>query len=100
MSGVAMETPDEHHLKRTLRERTKYLRILTKNVDQFLKWIDAEMQKPSTHDRGKRVAQACNALDLSNQHAKRFGLGRRVTKAGMKRVFTRVSEPTSVPSEV
>lgn len=69
-------SPDVRHLTRTLRERTRYLRHLSANIDQFLAWMDAEMQKPSTYELGSRIAKACNALDLANQHVKRFALRR------------------------
>lgn len=59
------------------RERTKYLTLLCHNIDEFLSWMDMEMKKPSSHERGSRIATACNALDLVNQRAKLFGLPRR-----------------------
>lgn len=43
----------------------KALRLLVKQNQDFIKWLDAEMQKPSTHDRGKRVAQSLNALEMA-----------------------------------
>lgn len=61
---------------RQLRERTRYLRSLVVTVDQFLTWMDVEMKKPTSLERGKRIAQAMNSLDLANQSVKRFALRR------------------------
>ena len=74
---------DVRILQRTLRERTRYLKGLSKQVDQFLAWMDVEMTKPSTYDRGRRIAQAQNALDMANQHVKRFALARPKRKRGV-----------------
>lgn len=42
----------------------KALRSLVNSNQQFMRWLDAEMVKPSTVDRGRRVAQAMNALSM------------------------------------
>jgi hypothetical protein len=70
-------TPTPRELQRALRERTRYLRMLTTTVGRFVKLLDAEMARPSDVLRGQRIAQACNALENANDHAKRFGLPRR-----------------------
>jgi len=64
-------------VKRERRELRAHLRNLTSVVTRALADIDAEMRTPSTADRGKRIAQICNRLQLANDMAKRFGLSRR-----------------------
>lgn len=61
--------------QRQLRAVKRHLRDLTRRVAEFLDAIDIEMAKPSSPDRGKRIAKICNVLNLSNDTAKRFGLG-------------------------
>lgn len=61
--------------KRKVRELTKHLRELTDIVTQCLTALDAEMVKPSSPERGGRIAKISNALNLQNDLAKRFGLG-------------------------
>lgn len=78
--STVAKTVDVKKLRRQLRDRTQYLRIMCRDVVAFLAWMDREMVKPSTHERGKRIAQACNALDLSVQSARRFGLGKGVKR--------------------
>lgn len=61
--------------KRCTSELRKHLRDLTKSVETCLAALDAEMAGKSSHERGKRVAAICNHLNLTNDMAKRFGLG-------------------------
>lgn len=61
--------------KRKARELKKHLTDLTAVVTQCLAAYDAEMCKPSTPDRGGRIAKISNALNLQNDIARRFGLG-------------------------
>lgn len=56
-------------------EYKKWLKRLTQAVDKALDAIDEEMKKPSSNERGKRIAQICNFLNLENDAAKHFGLG-------------------------
>jgi len=58
-------------------ELRAHLRNLTAVVTRAIADIDAEMRTPSTADRGKRIAQICNRMQLANDMAKRFGLSRR-----------------------
>ena len=53
----------------------KYLKELTTTVSQFLVAIDRVMQAEESGKRGKSIAHLCNALQLANDRAKRFGLG-------------------------
>ena len=57
-----------------LRDARKHLRDLTRGVEACLRAIDAEMAKPSSCERGKRIAAICNKLNLCNDIAKRYGL--------------------------
>lgn len=68
---------EERRLQRELRARTKYLRLLTADVKKFIAWMDLEMKKPATVERGQRISRAMNALELSNDGARRFGLPQR-----------------------
>lgn len=72
-------SPEVRDLTRTLRDRTRYLRQLVANIDQYIDWMDREMAKPEPDrvKRGSRIAQALNALDMANQGVKRFGLPQR-----------------------
>ena len=58
----------------TTKER-KYLGVLTKTVQMFLRAHDALMRQPSTVERGKRIARLSNALEMANDRARYFGLG-------------------------
>lgn len=63
--------------RRKARELKKHLRDLTATVSQCLAALDAEMKEPSTVQRGSRIANISNALNLQNDIAMRFGLGKR-----------------------
>lgn len=63
--------------KRKIRELTKHLRDLTGAVKLCLAALDAEMAKPSSAERGSRIAKISNALQMQNDIARRFGLGQR-----------------------
>ncbi len=55
----------------------KYLRALkalTRDVRAFLLLLDGEMKKPSTVERGKKIAALSNALELANDKVRRFTL--------------------------
>lgn len=57
-----------------LRSARKALRELSDDVKNFLAALDVEMKKPSSLDRGARVAVAANALNLRNDMVRRFSL--------------------------
>lgn len=59
---------------RDLRHVKKNLRELTQAVSLFLDEIDCLMKQPSTNERGRKIAHLSNALQFSNDLAKRFGL--------------------------
>lgn len=71
-------------IRKLRRERTALrdqLRDLTCTVSRAIAALDAEMQQPSTVERGKRIAQICNGMQLANDCAKRFGLGKERTSS-------------------
>lgn len=77
---MSTPSPNADLLRALRRERTDLriqLRDLTFSVTRAIAALDAEMQQPSTVERGKRIAQICNGLQLANDIAKRFGIGRR-----------------------
>jgi len=53
----------------------KALKELAVNVIAFENALDAEMRKPSTVERGQRIAKLLNALTVARQSAMRFTLG-------------------------
>lgn len=57
------------------REQQKHFRQLCKCVIAHLALMDVEMLKPSTPERGKRIATLCGGLEVANDIALRFGLG-------------------------
>lgn len=62
------KSPEEYKLR-------KHLKTLTSNVGRFLYLLDQEMLKPSTPERGKRIAERMNELNFANDQARYFGLG-------------------------
>jgi hypothetical protein len=53
----------------------KYLKELVTSAEHFIKNMDVIMQEPSTVERGKKIAQQLNALEMQKDQAKHFGLG-------------------------
>lgn len=53
----------------------KALRELVTANQEFMRWLDAEMVKPSANERGKRIAQALNALGMAVDRVRFFTLG-------------------------
>lgn len=62
--------------RKDTRELRKYLTVLTTTTERAIGAIDAEMRKPSTTGRGQQIARITNALELQNDLALRFGLGK------------------------
>jgi hypothetical protein len=58
------------------REVRKQLKLLEAQVYVFLANVDVVMagQKPAI-ERNEKIAELCNALDMANQIAARYGLG-------------------------
>lgn len=65
---------DWNKRNKTINEHKKHLIELTKTVIHFLDQINDEMKKPSSFERGRRIAKLCNFLDLENDGAMHFGL--------------------------
>lgn len=70
------KTPSEKAARKQAREFKKYLGALTATVQRAIAAIDAEMLKPHSVERGKRIAGITNALELQNDMALRFVLGK------------------------
>lgn len=57
------------------REMRKHLRSITAHVAAFAAAMDVQMLGKSTPDRGRRISELVNGLELQNDLALRFGLG-------------------------
>lgn len=73
--------------ERQARKCRKELKHLTDQVQAFIILVDHEMKKPSTSERGSRIADLCNKLQMQNDVARRFTLGldwngRKLKRAG------------------
>lgn len=64
-------TPEQ----REVRNLKKHLRGLTAQVMTTIAAIDRIMKMPESPTRGKLMAEAMNALEMSNDGARYFGLG-------------------------
>lgn len=53
----------------------KALRRLVKDNQEFIRWLDAEIMKPSTPERGRRFAVAVNALEMAVDRVRYGALG-------------------------
>lgn len=60
----------------------KHLDLLSKNVSAALLRIDVIMALPESHLRGKKIAEVCNLLELANDEAWHFGLGKSLKRRG------------------
>ena len=76
--GDSMKTYDCADCKKQERDiqnlRTN-LKALTDHVMRHLVFLDREMKKPESMERGKRIAQLANALEMANDVARYTGLG-------------------------
>lgn len=61
-------------LRRERAELRRHLRDLTRAVKLAVDALDAEMVRPTSSDRGRRIAAITSTLQLANDMAKRFGL--------------------------
>lgn len=57
-----------------LKKHKKDSLLFVGHVYQFITWLDAEMKKPSDQERGKRIAHALNALEMSADRFSHFTL--------------------------
>ncbi len=63
MTKSDLATSQKNHekdLKKLLKESTNFSR----EIYRFIGWMDAEMKRPSTDERGKRLARAINGLEM------------------------------------
>lgn len=58
-----------------IREQKAHFVKLCQFVVAHLALMDVEMLKPSSPERGKRIAKLCGGLEMANDIALRFGLG-------------------------
>lgn len=61
--------------KRDMRNQRTHLKALTDHVLRHLVWLDEEMRKPESPERGKRMAALANVLEIANDSARYHGLG-------------------------
>ena len=61
--------------RREMKKLRKSLKALVSACEQSISALDAEMKKPSTPERGGRVAKITNFLELQKDMSKIFGLG-------------------------
>ena len=52
----------------------KHLKYLTESVNHFLRQLDKVMWEPPAAERGKKIAELTNQLEIQNDSAMRFGL--------------------------
>lgn len=62
-------------LEKAERELRKALKGHCEFIRAFLNFLDVEMKKPSTELRGKRIAEAMNQLEMSNDRIRYGTLG-------------------------
>jgi hypothetical protein len=72
---VGHDCDDCKKQKREMINLRKHLKALTDNVLRHLVLLDEEMKKPESAERGKRLAQLANALEMANDSARYRGLG-------------------------
>ena len=60
-------------LKKKCRHQERELAQVVKDIEVFLSALDAEMARPSSHERGQRVARLASALEM-RKDALRFGV--------------------------
>jgi hypothetical protein len=63
-----------HPEAREARNLRKHLRSLTMQVMAIVARMDRIMKQPESNLRGKQIAEAMNALEMSNDSARYFGL--------------------------
>lgn len=61
-------------VKRELRNLRAHLRDLVECARVSIAALDEEMKKPSTVERGKRIAKITNYLEMAKDRTRMFGL--------------------------
>ena len=72
---VGHDCDDCKKQKREQRTIKQNLRALTDHVLRHLVWLDEEMAKHESPERGKRLAAMANVLDMANNAARYHALG-------------------------
>lgn len=72
---VGHDCADCKKQKRDMRNQRTHLKALTDHVLRHLVWLDEEMRKPESPERGKRMAALANVLEIANDSARYHGLG-------------------------
>jgi hypothetical protein len=63
-----------------LKDHRKMLKVfnnLSDGVKTFLAVLDEEMKKPSSYERGVRIAKLCNEMEMFNDRIRMFTLKRK-----------------------
>jgi predicted oxidoreductase len=82
----------EEEARKNRKEVLKYrkdLKELVTLIDAALTAIDVEMKKPSTMERGKKIARICNALEFKKDEVRFFTLGE---KLNLKKVRKKIKD--------
>lgn len=66
---VGHDCDDCKKQKRDTRNLRTNLKALTDQVMRHLVWLDAEMKKPESPERGKQIAKLANVLEVANDAA-------------------------------
>jgi hypothetical protein len=74
---------------REIREQQRHFKILGTQIIAFLAQIERLMLEPESRKRGEAIAVMCNALEMANDSAMRFGLG--LQRKGVK--LTKLKRP-------
>jgi hypothetical protein len=72
---VGHDCDDCKKQKRDARNLKTNLKALTDHVLRHLVWLDEEMKKPESPERGKQIAKLANVLEVANDSARYHGLG-------------------------
>ncbi len=67
------------------RHFRSHLKALVLACKKTLFALDVEMEKPSSPQRGEKIAAICNFLNLENDCARHFGLGESLRKQPRKK---------------
>ena len=78
--SLRLATEQRKELKRQNKNLKFWLTSLVDCTSGFIAKLDEEMKKPSDAERGKRVANLMNALEIMKDQALHFGLGKPLKK--------------------
>lgn len=81
MKSIEENKDWKEEFRKNRKEALKYrkaLKELVVCVNEVLNAIDIEMKKPSSLERGKRIARICNVLDFKKDEIRFFTLGEKL----------------------